>query len=69
MLTTTPPHYTSEAARHRQVAEEFRTMAAHTPHASLREQDLALAQDYDKLADNEDGVAKISEAFATEATL
>jgi hypothetical protein len=69
MLTTTPPHYTSEAASHRQVAEEFRTMAAHTPHASLREQDPALAQDYDKLADNEDGVAKISEAFATEAPL
>ncbi|MBB4368189.1 hypothetical protein GGD63_000968 [Bradyrhizobium sp. cir1] len=49
--------YMAEAARHRHVAEEYRTMASCTPDEELRGVYLRLADDYDLLAANEDRVA------------
>ena len=49
--------YAKEADRNRAMAEEFRTMAACTPHQVLRDRFLFLAQGYDQLAANEDRVA------------
>lgn len=50
--------YAKEAERHRAMAEEMRTMATCTPHESLRERYLTLAEGYDQLADNEVRVAE-----------
>ncbi|MHC2621648.1 hypothetical protein ACVIW2_003680 [Bradyrhizobium huanghuaihaiense] len=49
--------YMAEAARHRHVAEEYRTMASCTSDEGLRKVYLRLADDYDSLATNEDRVA------------
>ncbi|KRQ16722.1 hypothetical protein ACNJX9_36245 [Bradyrhizobium sp. DASA03076] len=49
--------YNAEAARHRHVAEEYRTMASCTPDTPLRQAYLRLADDYDLLANNEDRLA------------
>lgn len=49
--------YTAEAARHRHLAEEYRTMASCTPDSPLRRAYLRLADDYELLAENEDRVA------------
>ena len=49
--------YTAEAARHRNVAEEFRTMAACTSRRRLCDAYQRLADDYDLLAEIEDQVA------------
>ena len=52
-----PLDYAAEAARHRHVAEEFRTMVACTMDDGLRAAYTRLASDYDVLADNEDRMA------------
>jgi hypothetical protein len=51
------PDYTAEAARHRHVAEEYRTMASCATDDELRGVYLRLADDYDQLAENEDRMA------------
>jgi hypothetical protein len=50
--------YAAEAARHRNVAEEFRTLAACTARNRLRDAYQRLADDYDVLAEIEDRVAR-----------
>jgi len=50
--------YTAEAARHRHVAEEYRTLTLCTPDDGLRAVYRRLAADYDLLADNEDRMAR-----------
>jgi hypothetical protein len=49
--------YAREAARHREMAEEYRVMAGETPHEALRVRYEILADAYDQLADNEARVA------------
>ena len=50
--------YAKEAERHRIVAEEYRTMADCTTVESLRVHYRKLAEDYDRLADDEAQVAR-----------
>jgi len=50
--------YAVEAERHRCMAEELRTMADYTPHESLRLHYPEIAEVYDRLANNEDQVAR-----------
>ena len=52
-----PWDYAAEAARHRRVAEEYRTLAVCTADDGLRAMYVRLASDYDALADNEDRIA------------
>ncbi|WP_461352196.1 hypothetical protein [Bradyrhizobium sp. USDA 4454] len=49
--------YAAEAAKHRHVAEEYRTLSSCTSDDGLRRAYQKLAADYDMLADNEDRVA------------
>ncbi|MDD1565029.1 hypothetical protein DAA61_36690 [Bradyrhizobium sp. WBAH33] len=49
--------YMAEAARHRHVAEEYRTIALCKSDEGLRGIYLRLADDYDLLAANEDRIA------------
>jgi len=50
--------YAAEAARHRNVGEEYRTMAGCAADDGLRAVYRRLADDYDLLAENEDRVAR-----------
>jgi hypothetical protein len=50
--------YMEEAERHRKLAEEYRTMAECTTEDSLRIHYRNIAQDYEKLADNEAQIAR-----------
>lgn len=50
--------YAAEAVRHREMAEEYRTMADYTPEDSLRVHYRRLARTYDQLAENEIRVAR-----------
>jgi hypothetical protein len=58
--------YAREAERHRHMAEEYRTMAEYATDHGLRTQYRKLAEDYERLADNEDRVQAISK-FQNEA--
>jgi hypothetical protein len=50
--------YAKEAKRHREMADEYRTMADCTTEESLRVHYRKLAETYDQLADNEARVAR-----------
>jgi hypothetical protein len=50
--------YAVEAERHRYMAEEYRTMADCATDDGLRIQYRKLAEDYERLADNEARVAR-----------
>lgn len=50
--------YEAQAVRHREMAEQYRAMADHTPEDSLRVQYRKLAMAYDQLAEDEIRVAR-----------
>ena len=52
--------YAAEAARHRKVAEEYRTLAALTRDDALATTYRKVADAYEDLADNEDRLAQTS---------